>query len=83
MALGTPPSTSLPLYPWQEDALKTWGQQGCRGVIEAVTGTGKTMIGVAAALDELWRRGQVVVLVPTVELQQQWVTQLEARLPTS
>ena len=83
VAPGTPPSSSLRLYPWQADALKTWGQQGGRGVIEAVTGTGKTMIGVAATLDELRCRGQVVVLVPTVELQQQWVTQLEARLPTS
>ena len=50
---GNAPPSSLRLYPWQADALKTWGQQGGRGVIEAVTGTGKTMIGVAAALDEL------------------------------
>ena len=47
-------------------------------MIEAVTGTGKTMVGVAAALDELARRGQVVVLVPTVELQHQWLAELEA-----
>ena len=33
-------------------------------MVEAVTGTGKTMVGVAAALDELGRRGQVLVLVP-------------------
>jgi RNA polymerase primary sigma factor len=50
-------------------------------VIEAVTGTGKTMVGVAAAMDELGRRGQVVVLVPTVELQHQWCAELTLRLP--
>jgi RNA polymerase primary sigma factor len=49
--------------------------------VEAVTGAGKTVVGVAAALDELWRRGQVVVLVPTVELQHQWALELAGRLP--
>ena len=49
-------------------------------MIEAVTGAGKTMVGVAAALGELERRGQVLVLVPTIELMHQWVRQLEAPL---
>jgi RNA polymerase primary sigma factor len=38
-------------------------------------------LGLAAVLDELHRRGQAVVLVPTVELQNQWMAQLEALLP--
>lgn len=71
----------LHLYSWQEDALAAWTRRGARGVVEAVTGTGKTMVGVAAALDELERRGQVLVLVPTVELQRQWLAELEPRLP--
>ncbi|MGH9056967.1 MAG: DEAD/DEAH box helicase [Acidimicrobiales bacterium] len=71
---------SLSLYPWQSDALRAWERHGGRGVVEAVTGAGKTMVGVAAALAELARRGQVVVLVPTVDLQHQWVAVLEARL---
>ncbi len=77
------PSASLGLYPWQTDALNAWERRGGRGVVEAVTGTGKTMVGVAAALDELDRRGQVIVLVPTVELQHQWVAELEPRLAGS
>lgn len=75
------PLGSLGLYPWQADALNAWDGHGCRGVVEAVTGTGKTMVGVAAALEELARRGQVLVLVPTVELQHQWVAQIEPRVP--
>ena len=75
------PSSLLGLYSWQLDALESWENNGGRGVIEAVTGTGKTMVGVAAALDELARRGQVVVLVPAIELQRQWLAQLEAHLP--
>lgn len=70
----------LSLYPWQVEALSAWRRQGSRGVVEAVTGTGKTMVGVAAALAELARRGQVLVLVPTVELARQWVNELELRL---
>jgi superfamily II DNA or RNA helicase len=76
-----PQDTSLQLYAWQKEALNAWQRRGGRGVVEAVTGTGKTMVGVAAALDEISRRGQVVVLVPTVELQHQWVAELELRLP--
>ena len=72
---------ALRLYAWQSDALDAWARRGRRGVIEAVTGTGKTMVGVAAALDELDRSGQVLVLVPTVELQHQWVAELGPRLP--
>lgn len=74
-------AVSLRLYAWQTDALKAWARQGCCGVVEAVTGTGKTMLGVVAALHELACHGQVVVLVPTVELQHQWVAELESRLP--
>ena len=77
---AAPASSLLGLYSWQADALESWESNGGRGVIEAVTGTGKTMVGIAAALDELARRGQVVVLVPTIELQRQWLTQLEAQL---
>lgn len=75
------PGSPIRLYPWQADALDAWARAGRRGVIEAVTGTGKTMVGVAAALEERARRGQVLVLVPTVELQRQWMTELTARLP--
>jgi superfamily II DNA or RNA helicase len=75
------PATPLRLYEWQASALTAWTRRGGRGVVEAVTGTGKTMVGVAATLDELARRGQVVVLVPTVDLQEQWVAELEPRLP--
>ncbi|MGH9131508.1 MAG: DEAD/DEAH box helicase [Acidimicrobiales bacterium] len=71
----------LALRAWQEEALAAWSAAGGRGVVEAVTGTGKTRLGVAAALGELAQRGQVVVLVPTMELAHQWVAELEARLP--
>jgi superfamily II DNA or RNA helicase len=72
---------SLSLYAWQAEALAAWIGQGRRGVVEAVTGTGKTMVGVAAVLDQLRARGQALVLVPTKELQRQWISVLRERLP--
>lgn len=70
------------LYPWQEEALAAWRRQGRRGVVEAVTGAGKTMVGVAAALEQLHLGGQVVVLVPTLELADQWGSLLQRFLPS-
>jgi len=68
------------LYAWQAEALAAWEQRGKRGVVEAVTGTGKTMVGVAAVIDQLHARGQALVLVPTRELQHQWLGVLRDRL---
>lgn len=69
------------LYAWQHDALAGWAAAQHRGVVEAVTGSGKTMLGVAAAADELARRGQVLVIVPTVELLHQWHRHMTPALP--
>lgn len=69
------------LYAWQRDALVCWEAAQHCGVIEAVTGSGKTMLGVAAAADELARRGQVLVIVPTVELMHQWHRHMVPVLP--
>lgn len=77
-----PGPTALPtLYRWQTAALEAWRAQGRRGVVEAVTGTGKTVVGVAAALAELGEGGQVCVLVPTKDLQAQWNDVLSRCLP--
>jgi superfamily II DNA or RNA helicase len=74
-------STDRKLYRWQFDALVSWVRCGRRGVIEAVTGSGKTEVAIAATADAL-RRGRVVlVLVPSRVLMEQWHTALCATLP--
>ncbi|MGH9127624.1 MAG: DEAD/DEAH box helicase [Acidimicrobiales bacterium] len=72
---------ALALRAWQAEALAAWSATGGRGVVEAVTGTGKTRLGVAAALGELGARGQVLVLVPTMELAHHRVGELSGWLP--
>ncbi|MCQ2001474.1 sigma-70 family RNA polymerase sigma factor [Arthrobacter sp. zg-Y108] len=77
-----PASVDYPgLYVWQQEAVDAWRSQARRGVVEAVTGAGKTRVGVAAASDALRKGFKVLVLVPTTELQNQWVRTLKKTLP--
>ena len=69
------------LYRWQLDALISWLRCGRRGVIEAVTGSGKTDVAIAAAGDALRRGRFVLVLVPSRVLMEQWHGRLTAALP--
>ena len=80
--LELPAAVDYPgLYAWQQEAVDAWRKQARRGVVEAVTGAGKTRVGVAAASDALRRGFKVLVLVPTTELQNQWVQTLKQALP--
>src|SRR6187549_2467802 len=71
----------IELYRWQLDALVDWLRCGRRGVIEAVTGSGKTDVAIAAAADALRRGRFVLVVVPTRVLMEQWHGRLTDALP--
>ncbi len=71
---------ALELRGWQAEALAAWSRTG-RGVVEAVTGTGKTRLAIAASRIVLDRGGRVVVLVPTLELLDQWRVEVRRLLP--
>lgn len=60
--------------PHQENALRLWKKAKCRGVVVMPTGSGKTFFAFLAM--RLVRRPALVV-VPTIELMQQWAAQLE------
>ena len=69
------------LYDWQREGLAAWRNNGRRGIIEAVTGSGKTKVGLAA-IDEMLRLGgRAAVIVPTIELLHQWHQQLSQNFP--
>ncbi len=74
-------SSHLHLYHWQLDALSSWLRCGRRGVVEAVTGSGKTNVALAAARDALRRQQFVLVVVPSRVLMEQWYERLTATLP--
>lgn len=70
----------LELYPWQIRALDEWKQNECRGVVEAVTGSGKSRMAIGAIEATLRLGWKVVVLVHTKELQIQWLKVLRKNL---
>lgn len=75
------PLEGLALRDWQVDAFAAWATAGCRGVVEAITGAGKTRLAMAAVRVVVAREGVALVLVPTLELQAQWVQALRAHAP--
>ena len=79
--IGVPNSMwSADLYPWQRSALLEWADAGYQGIVEAVTGAGKTRVAIQAAADALQQGLRACVLVPTIELQNQWAKELKAHL---
>ena len=77
------PLDGLDLRDWQVAAFADWVAAGCRGVIEAITGAGKTRLAIAAVRVALSRGGVALVMVPTLDLQEQWVKELRALVPTA
>ena len=69
---------SLAPYRWQSEALRCWSDAGGRGVLQVVTGAGKTFLALLAIerLLESHPELRVSVLVPTKVLMYQWVMEL-------
>jgi len=57
------PVLLVELWPHQKEALENWFRAGGRGIIEMATATGKTLVGLAAALKLYERHGELNVLV--------------------
>ncbi len=75
--LSFPCQFSLPLRPYQEEAVAAWEDNGGRGIIVLPTGAGKTIVAIAA-LARLGLRSLIVV--PTIDLLHQWRAALAEQL---
>ncbi len=68
------------LYEWQKECLKLWLNNGARGMVQAVTGSGKTRLALCA-IDELERMlgrdVMVKIVTPTSALMRQWADALQ------
>jgi superfamily II DNA or RNA helicase len=62
-------------FPYQRDALAAWEKARCRGVVVLPTGTGKTFL---ATLAIAARKRSTLVVVPTLDLVNQWYDGLSA-----
>ncbi|WP_096391064.1 DEAD/DEAH box helicase [Halopenitus persicus] len=67
-------STAYDLRPYQREALDAWVDADRRGVVELPTGAGKTVVAIAAMAD---RGRPTLVVVPTIDLLEQWRSELE------
>jgi superfamily II DNA or RNA helicase len=67
--------TAYELRDYQRAALESWRDADCRGVLELPTGSGKTVIAIAAIAA---RSEPTLVVVPTVDLLEQWERELHA-----
>lgn len=65
------------LRDYQQEALDAWADNRHRGVLELPTGSGKTVIGIKA-IEEIGQPSLVVV--PTIDLLEQWREELVAEL---
>lgn len=69
------------LRKWQQAALAEWESASHSGVVEAITGTGKSMVGVGAVHEVLSLGGAALVMVPSRALVAQWTKTLRDTLP--
>ncbi|MCS7139813.1 MAG: DEAD/DEAH box helicase family protein [Candidatus Nezhaarchaeota archaeon] len=76
-SIGSP--NLKPLRSYQEEAVEAWLKAGRRGIVVLPTGTGKTLIAIKiiALLNE-----PTLVVVPTIELLNQWKLELSKALNT-
>ena len=65
-------------YPHQREALAAWQAAKGRGVVVLPTGAGKTLVGLLALC---WARRDGLIMVPTLDLMQQWYALLRAAFP--
>lgn len=77
--MPTPTLGSFAPRKWQNDALERWLGSGRRGIVEVITGGGKTKFAMMCSLAwfESEPDGLVEVIVPSLSLQDQWVVALE------
>jgi superfamily II DNA or RNA helicase len=63
-------TASFALREWQTGALQKWRESDCRGIVEVVTGGGKTVFALACVRD--LKPNTVLIVVPTTALLEQW-----------
>lgn len=71
----------IDLVPWQREALTAWSYGKHRGIVEAVTGAGKTRLAHWAISEALDQDMKVLVIAPTAERVDHWYDGLRKALP--
>lgn len=75
-SLARMPRCPFHLRDFQTEAVSKWVENGCRGILEMATGTGKTITALAAASERYssLERLVLIVSVPYLHLVEQWAS---------
>ena len=66
------------LRDWQKEAIRAWSANDQRGLVEAVTGAGKSDVGIAIVEHFIHTGKRVLILTPGNTLREQWAQRLRA-----
>nr|WP_071927168.1 DEAD/DEAH box helicase family protein [Nocardia mangyaensis] len=77
----TPHQEQSPLRVWQQRALSVWTRNGTKGIVEAVGGTGKTVLGVRVVAAAVASNTPAVVVVADDTVRAQWLDELAEAAP--
>ena len=67
----------LALYPWQKACLASWFDHQCHGIVQVVTGAGKTLMALSAAKELALKSNtslKVKIVVPKAFMVSQWTS---------
>ncbi len=80
-----PVPQEIRLYPWQKECLRAWQANDFHGIVNVITGGGKTVLALAAALRLKACLEpaplHIKIVVPSVPLAFQWADALKKTLP--
>lgn len=72
-----------PLFDYQENVLKNWRENSFQGIIDHVTGAGKTITALSAIKEHCAQGLPSLILVPRDGLQKQWIAEIGQYLGAS
>jgi superfamily II DNA or RNA helicase len=68
------------LMPHQTAVLQNWKDNECKGIIDHVTGAGKTITAINAIRDWISQGRPALIIVPSQILQQQWADEISSEI---
>jgi superfamily II DNA or RNA helicase len=72
--------STRPLMDHQKLAVKNWNEQGKRGIIDFVTGGGKTITAISIIQEWIKTGSPAIVLVPSEILVNQWISEIKQEI---
>ena len=68
------------LYEWQQNAIEYWKHSNGQGIVQAVTGSGKTLVALELISKYVTAGRRCLVVVPSTVLLEQWKVAIELEL---